>query len=152
MPDAIDAPPAELALVKSILRRFVPDRGVWAFGSRGHGRPRPHSDLDVAILGATRIPLATVAGLRSALEESPLSFPVDLVEWGGRVGGVPRPHRGAPRRPASRAIAVTGQAVAAGGVARMAFARCGTAPTRSASGITSGGAIRTTPLPACPTR
>lgn len=86
----LDATAQEQAFVRATLQRFVPGRVVWAFGSRVTGRARPNSDLDLAILGDTRVPLPTMAALRHAFEESALRFPVDIVEWAAASAGFRR--------------------------------------------------------------
>ena len=73
--------PAHLDAIRATLRRIVPGRTVWAFGSRTTGRARPTSDLDLCILGETRLAPATIATLRDAFDSSSLPFAVDLVEW-----------------------------------------------------------------------
>jgi predicted nucleotidyltransferase len=77
----IDLPPHCLATVKSILERRVPDREVWAFGSRVQGRARKFSDLDLAILGETSLSLSAMAALADDFDDSDLPFKVDLVDW-----------------------------------------------------------------------
>lgn len=80
MPE-LDVAPLHLQTVQAILAHHIPDRTVWAFGSRVHGTARPASDLDLVILGSTRLPLQTRTALRNDLEESPLPYPIDLIEW-----------------------------------------------------------------------
>ena len=72
---------AELAEVCRVLRRFVPDAKVWAFGSRVRGGSRPYSDLDLAIEGGQPLSLETMADLTAAFDEADLPFKVDLVDW-----------------------------------------------------------------------
>ena len=69
------------ALILAILVQHVPDREVWAFGSRVKGTAVKHSDLDLAILGDEPLPLAVVGALADALSESNLPFQVDIVDW-----------------------------------------------------------------------
>lgn len=73
--------PEELALVRAVLRRHVPGREVWAFGSRVVGPMKPHSDLDLAILGDEPLELVVAGRLRDAFAESDLPFRVDIVDW-----------------------------------------------------------------------
>ena len=73
--------PQQLEEVQNLLRRFVPDREVWAFGSRVGGQAQPHSDLDLVILGEDPIGLDVWADLREALAESELPWKVDVVDW-----------------------------------------------------------------------
>ena len=67
--------------VRDILHVQVPEREVWAFGSRVKGTAREFSDLDLAVLGDERMSLGVVAGLREAFQESGLPFKVDIVDW-----------------------------------------------------------------------
>ncbi len=78
---SINLSEAELAIVREILTRLIPDREVRAFGSRVTGRTKKFSDLDLAIMGKKPIPLTTMADLRDAFTESDLPFKVDLVDW-----------------------------------------------------------------------
>ncbi|ARN81453.1 nucleotidyltransferase family protein [Methylocystis bryophila] len=73
--------PKEWAIVSGILRSVVPGREVWAFGSRATGAAKPYSDLDLALIGDTPLPLDTLAVLREAFSESDLPWKVDLVDW-----------------------------------------------------------------------
>ena len=72
---------AELAIVREILTRLIPDREVRVFGSRVIGRTKKFSDLDLAIMGQDPVPLTTMADLRDAFTESDLPIKVDLVDW-----------------------------------------------------------------------
>lgn len=71
----------ELAIVRTILQRVVPDREVMVFGSRSRGAAKPFSDLDLAIMGECPLPLSVHAELAHAFEESLLPFKVDVVDW-----------------------------------------------------------------------
>lgn len=73
--------PEELKEVQHILARHIPDRDVYAFGSRVDGQGWQHSDLDLVIMGDEPVDLLTRALLREAFEESWLPFRVDLGEW-----------------------------------------------------------------------
>jgi type I restriction enzyme S subunit len=75
-----DLTPEQLAEVRAILAAHIPDRDVYAFGSRAVGRARRHSDLDLAIDGPAPLDLGVRAWLREAFEESSLPFRVDIVE------------------------------------------------------------------------
>ena len=76
----IDLPEPQLEQVRQILRRWVPDRRVAAFGSRVRGGARPHSDLDLLVLGEEPLPRETLFRLKDAFEESDLPFRVDVVD------------------------------------------------------------------------
>jgi predicted nucleotidyltransferase len=77
----IDMRPEHLAIVRDILSGCVPDREVWAFGSRARGTAKPYSDLDLAILGDAPLSLDVSAILAEALSESDLPYKVDIVDW-----------------------------------------------------------------------
>jgi predicted nucleotidyltransferase len=81
MSNEVRADPADLAYVKAVLRKLVPDRDVYVFGSRATGRARKFSDLDLAIMGDTALPWETLADLKDAFDESDLPFKVDILEW-----------------------------------------------------------------------
>ena len=62
MPMPLDLEPRHFAMVLDILRRRVPERSVWAYGSRATGRHlKRFSDLDLAVEG--KLPRAS--GCRS---------------------------------------------------------------------------------------
>jgi predicted nucleotidyltransferase len=73
--------PGELELVRGILQRHVPEREVWAFGSRVQGNAKPFSDLDLAVLGEQPLELSMQAELAEEFSESDLPFKVDIVDW-----------------------------------------------------------------------
>ena len=74
--------PDHLALVQKILRVYVPDRRIVVFGSRATGvRLKPHSDLDLCIMGETPLDSTTVFDLRDAFSASRLPMRVDVVDW-----------------------------------------------------------------------
>ena len=79
--DPIDLSPTDLAIVLHILRRYVPEREVVAFGSRAKWTTRPGSDLDLAVLGQTPLSAAVIAAMKDAFDESSLTFAVDIVDW-----------------------------------------------------------------------
>jgi predicted nucleotidyltransferase len=71
----------ELSLLQSILKRYVPEFKVWAFGSRVTGTYKPYSDLDLALVGDEPISLETRSALSEALSNSGLPYKVDIVDW-----------------------------------------------------------------------
>lgn len=73
--------PEHAAIVHAILQKNVPDREVWAFGSRVKGTAKPFSDLDLAIIGDKPLPLATLADLADDFSTSDLPWKVDIVDW-----------------------------------------------------------------------
>ncbi len=77
----IDIAPENWAIVSAILQRHVPDREVWAFGSRAKWTAKPYSDLDLAIGAGRRVSLDETAILAEAFSESDLPYRVDIVDW-----------------------------------------------------------------------
>jgi type I restriction enzyme S subunit len=73
--------PQQWEELAAILRTHLPNRRVWAFGSRATGRRvRRFSDLDLAV-GGEELTLREAALLDEALDESRLPFKVDVVQW-----------------------------------------------------------------------
>ena len=77
----LDVRPDHLAAVNEILRRNVPDRAVWAFGSRVTGKTKPTSDLDLCIAGETPLSYEVSARLRQDFSDSDIPYTVDTVDW-----------------------------------------------------------------------
>ncbi len=46
----LDVKPEHLEMVQAILRTHLPEREVWAFGSRVNGKAKPASDLDLCVM------------------------------------------------------------------------------------------------------
>jgi hypothetical protein len=80
-PDQLDITEEDLAIVLDILEQHVPERAVWAFGSRVTGRARPFSDLDLVLVDNTPLSFAQMADLVEAFDQSDLPFKVDIVDW-----------------------------------------------------------------------
>ncbi|MDD9859741.1 MAG: restriction endonuclease subunit S [Nitrospira sp.] len=78
--DAIDIRPCDLETVREILRRHVPDKEVWAFGSRVQWTARDYSDLDLAIRTDEPIPLKVMGAISEELSESNLPMKVDVLD------------------------------------------------------------------------
>ena len=77
---ALDLPHGDRVIVERILRRHVPGRPVYVFGSRANGRARRRSDLDLAVGGTKKLTFSEYADLKYALSESDLPIFVDVVD------------------------------------------------------------------------
>ena len=77
----MDLTPEHRAIVCDILARRLPGREVQLFGSRAIGTAKPHSDIDLVIMGDDLLPVTVMRILRDAFDDSDLPFQVDLVEW-----------------------------------------------------------------------
>jgi predicted nucleotidyltransferase len=72
-----------LLLIQNILKRFVPNEIVWAYGSRVNGTSHAASDLDLVIRNHADLntPCLQLTQLKQAFQDSDLPFLVDLVDW-----------------------------------------------------------------------
>ena len=76
-----------VALVRALIQQHAPHQQFYAFGSRVIGdaaarqRVKPHSDLDLAIVGEP-LPLEQLFALRDAFSQSDLPMRVDIVQAG----------------------------------------------------------------------
>lgn len=80
-PEGLQVSDGEWQQVSAILQRYLPNNEIWAFGSRVKGNAKPFSDLDLAIISDTSLPLALLAEVAEAFSESDLPWKVDLVDW-----------------------------------------------------------------------
>ena len=69
--------------IASLLRRYVPDAEVWAYGSRVDGRSHDGSDLDLVLRGTDgkALPFAQITRLKDALRDSNIPFLVEARDW-----------------------------------------------------------------------
>ena len=72
----------ELSIVQGILADVVPACEVRAFGSRVHGnRLKPFSDIDLAVISPTPLPLHMLGELNERFTASDLPYKVDVVDY-----------------------------------------------------------------------
>jgi predicted nucleotidyltransferase len=77
----IDLEAKQLLTVQQLLREYLPNYPVFAFGSRTHGKSKKFSDLDLMIR-APQSPTSDQLGrAREAFEDSDLPIMVDLIDW-----------------------------------------------------------------------
>ena len=76
----VDINPQDKKILFSLLEQYLPQTTVWAYGSRVSGRALPCSDLDLVVFSSAE-QKCRISLLKEALEESNLSFRVDLLEW-----------------------------------------------------------------------
>ena len=77
----IDLNPRHLATVERILAEHAPGLEVRAFGSRATWTARDFSDLDLAIVGESRLDTDVIWRLKEAFSESDLPIRVDVLDW-----------------------------------------------------------------------
>ena len=80
MIDTIDITTSQRKTILEMLKRYLPDTAVWAYGSRVKWTSRSESDLDMVVF-ASPDQKRQVSDLKEALEESDLPFRVDVFEW-----------------------------------------------------------------------
>ena len=77
--DRLRLAPRHMRTVTTLLASYVPDRPVWAFGSRTFGKARRYSDLDLAIGGSVPLSSGARMDLADAFDASMLPVEVDVV-------------------------------------------------------------------------
>ena len=77
----LDIRPDHLEIIRNILGSVIPDREVWAFGSRVNGTARKTSDLDLVVIGMHPLEFHTLGQLLDAFSVSDLPYKVDVVDW-----------------------------------------------------------------------
>ena len=76
----IDVRPDHLDIVRRILRQYVPQAHIWAFGSRAKWNARDISDLDLCIDNGARLSFERMGLLEEAFANSTLPYKVDVVD------------------------------------------------------------------------
>ncbi|MFH1310747.1 MAG: nucleotidyltransferase domain-containing protein [Candidatus Omnitrophota bacterium] len=77
----IDVSPRYLKIVREILKKYVPNCEVRVFGSRVNGTVKKYSDLDLVVVGETKLDRRILYLLREEFEESDLPFRVEIMDW-----------------------------------------------------------------------
>jgi uncharacterized protein len=77
----IEVAEKHLETIKRILAKYAGDCEVRVFGSRVNGTAREYSDIDLAIVGKSKITLRAKMLLREAFEESDLPFRVEVLDY-----------------------------------------------------------------------
>jgi len=71
-----------IKLIKSTLEHQLPTGyKAFIFGSRAQGTSRQYSDIDLGILGKTKLPTSKIAHIKNDLEDSNLPYRVDLIDF-----------------------------------------------------------------------
>jgi predicted nucleotidyltransferase len=73
--------PEEIKIVKDILQKYIPNKKVYAFGSRVNGNVKEFSDLDLVIVDQNILDISLFVALKNAFDESNLVIKVDIIEW-----------------------------------------------------------------------
>ncbi len=82
MTDRLDLPLRYRHMVETLLREYVPDAEVWAYGSRVNGENHEGSDLDLVLRSPTPESLGTAfTDLVEAFRESNIPILVQVCDW-----------------------------------------------------------------------
>ena len=74
----IDLDKKQLGLLKEIIKQHIPNKTVWAYGSRISWKANERSDLDLVVFDCDA---TEIIELREAFEESDLLISVDVMDW-----------------------------------------------------------------------
>ncbi|MDI6731124.1 MAG: nucleotidyltransferase domain-containing protein [Candidatus Margulisbacteria bacterium] len=77
----LNVPENHLTTIKEILRKYLSNIEVRAFGSRLTDKIKKYSDLDLVVVGKEKIERRKMVGAKEAFESSNLPFRVDLLDW-----------------------------------------------------------------------
>ena len=77
---AIDIKLHDKEILYSLLSEYLPNTTIWAYGSRVSGHANPWSDLDLVVFSNAEQKYQ-ISLLKEAMENSNLSFRVDILEW-----------------------------------------------------------------------
>lgn len=80
---ALNLPPAYLNMLKALLRQYVPQAEVWAYGSRVNGDCHEASDLDLVLRHPQDLTQECdgIFDLQDALIASDIPIQVQVVDW-----------------------------------------------------------------------
>ena len=74
--------PKYTAIIQKILSTHIPDKTVWAYGSRVKNLNHASSDLDLVIIDTIdNIKVEQILTLKDAISESNLPILVDILKW-----------------------------------------------------------------------
>jgi len=73
--------PAEMEIILTIIKKHVPDCDVLAFGSRFKGTHSESSDLDLAIVGKSKLGLSLIGSISEDFMESDIPFKVSVLDY-----------------------------------------------------------------------
>ena len=83
MSDRLELPERYRKQVEEILRDWIPDAEVWAYGSRVDGTSYEASDLDLVVRAPGLKPISAMdmEALREAFQESNIPIIVEARDW-----------------------------------------------------------------------
>ncbi len=81
--ERLNMQPRHLAMLRELLRQYMPHAEIWAYGSRVNGDGHEASDLDLVVRQPADPKQETPAlwETKEALVESNLPIRVDVVDW-----------------------------------------------------------------------
>lgn len=72
-----------LSVLKSVIHKHLDNSQYWAFifGSRTQSKHRKFCDLDVGIMGSTKLPVSTLLQIKEDLSSSDIPYLTDVVDF-----------------------------------------------------------------------
>jgi len=74
-------PEADKSWLLKIIRNFLPDVHVLAFGSRVHGHHKRYSDLDIALKGDRPIEQRFLGYIQEHCDQSNIPYKIDIMDY-----------------------------------------------------------------------
>ena len=71
----------EMEIILSVIKKHVPNCDVLVFGSRYKLTHNDKSDLDLAIVGNSKLNIRLVSAIKEDFMESDLPFKVDVIDY-----------------------------------------------------------------------
>lgn len=65
----------------AVISALMPDVKIYLFGSRARGTNSDRADIDIALDGGKRLPIADVDEIKSMFKESNIIYQVDVVDF-----------------------------------------------------------------------
>jgi len=65
----------------AVISALMPDVKIYLFGSRARGTNGPRADIDIALDGGKRLPIADVDEVKSMFKESNIMYNIDIVDF-----------------------------------------------------------------------
>lgn len=77
----INIVPEHLQIVKDVLKKYIPNYEVRAFGSRVKDYNKTYSDLDLVIMSDQAVAKKVLYKIEEEFSESDLPFRVEILDW-----------------------------------------------------------------------
>lgn len=65
----------------AVISALMPDVKIYLFGSRARGTNGPFSDIDLALDGGRRLPIANVGEINDMFKESNIKYKIEVLDF-----------------------------------------------------------------------